>query len=95
MDFDDVTGLANDGQGMAPREALRAMRSCLEQSYAGIYKVEKDKALLSGEYTTHPEWVLQRIRERILEFEEGPLGQQQRADREWTSVQAVVRARYC
>ena len=49
LDFDDITGLANDGQGMAPREALKVLRSCLKQSYAGIYKVEKDKAQLSGE----------------------------------------------
>lgn len=86
LEFDDVTGMANDCLGMAPREALRVLRSCLKQSYAGIYKVEKDKAQMSGEFTADPAAVLKRVHERTLEFEETTLEQQQRADREWDAL---------
>ena len=71
---------------MKSRELLKALRSTLKQSYPGIYKVEEDRAQLTGEYTRNPAAVLQRIRERTLEFEETDPEQQQRADRVWDAL---------
>ena len=85
-EFDDVVGLANDGQGIAVREQLKVLQNCVKQSYAELYRVEVEKAVVTGEYRTNPGKQLQRIRESTVEFEETILEQQQRADTEWDAL---------
>ena len=80
-EFEETVGLANNCTGMNYREKLRVLGSCLKQSRAKAYKVVVQAARRSGELEADPRAIYDRVCSRLLEFREGLIEQQTRADR--------------
>ena len=84
--FEETVGLANDGMGMAERERLRVLGSCLKQSRQKVYRVVTKAARRTGELERDPGAVYQQIVLRLQEFKEGLIEKQTRISREWDAL---------
>jgi hypothetical protein len=69
--FDETCALANDGEGMADRERLKVLASCLKGSREKTYQVLRKKHRLLGEVDSDPGKVLSIIRAKLMRFVEG------------------------
>eukprot|EP00969_Alexandrium_andersonii_P262515 11605324-Alexandrium_andersonii.AAC.1 len=68
---------------MNAREKLRVLQNCLKQSRSKVYRVVVRAAQHSGELESNPKAVYDRVIGRLMEFKEGLIEQQTRADREY------------
>ena len=80
----DVVGLANDGRGLSWREMVRTIVSCLKGSRAKAAKVEIKSCRARSIDDQREVW--DKIRLRLMEFQEGLLERQQRLDKEWQTL---------
>ena len=84
--FDETCALANDGEGMADRERLKVLASCLKGSRAKTYQVLHKKHRLLGEVDSDPGKVLSIIRAKLMRFVEGSMEKQMRVLAEWDNL---------
>ncbi len=84
--FEDICSLANNGTGMADKEMLVALKSCLHgsrrQIYDNVAKASKD--LL--ETDEGPGKTYFAIKKRLFRFLETPTEKQLRVSNEWTAL---------
>ena len=90
-DFEEVTSLGNEGQGLRPAEKLRLIGSCLKGSRRKAYDVIRDEARrrkvhqdehgeLISEWNAQPAEVYGRLVAELKTFQESPMERQQRVD---------------
>ena len=78
-DFATVTGLANNGRGMAAKERLIVLRSCLQGSRKTAYDVILRSHEKDGLVEDKPEKVWAEVRDRLMLFQITPVERQLRA----------------
>ena len=82
-DVEEICGLANNGQGMAPKEMIRTLGGCLKGSRKQEFNDDVRSARAKAFIQSNPEFVYQALVERLGEFKEGAMEKQQRLNREW------------
>ena len=84
--FDDTCGLANDGAGMADKERLKVLLSCLKGSREKTYKVLHKKHRTLGDVDADPGKVFDIIKARLMRFVESNIEKQMRVLSEWEGL---------
>jgi hypothetical protein len=84
--FEDICSLANNGSGMADKEMMVALKSCLHGSRRKIYDnvVKANKTLENS--VDGPGEIYQTIRKRLFRFLETATEKQLRVANDWTSL---------
>ena len=85
--FEDITSLANDGDGMSDKEMVMTLRLCLKGSrktiYENILKEKKETLVLPDGYGE----VYRLVKVRLLKFLETPVERQMRVTAKWRDLQ--------
>ena len=85
--FDELCGLANDGEGMSDKERLKVLLSCLrgtrEQTYRVIHKLNR----ANGRVEKDPGGVFADIKVRLMRFIETTVEKQSRILAAWDDLQ--------
>ena len=84
--FEDMMGLANDGQGMNPTEKLVTLKGCVHGSRRVIYDNLVRSHRRDGKMESDPEDVYEEIKGRLLQFKESTMERQMRVKKEWESL---------
>ena len=85
-EYENICGLANDCQGLAPMEMLLALKSCLRGSRLDTYNNMKQLCQEDGTFRSTPAVVYEAIKEKLLRFRRTFEEKQTLALSEWTSL---------